>query len=94
MHGLVRLGGQALEEVGEIGGGVDAGPVAVADQGVERGGACAALGIAHEQPVFLADGAGSDGVLDEVVVDLHAAIAQEHAQLRPLVEGVADGLSR
>lgn len=47
----------------------------------------------HEQPVLLADGAGADRVLDQVVVDLHATITQEDAQLRPLIEGIADGLS-
>ena len=67
--------------------------MAVADERVERGGAVAAGWIAHEQPVLLADRAGTDRVFDEVVVDLHAAMAQEHAQLGPLVERIADRLA-
>lgn len=88
MDGLVRLGGQALEDACEVCGRVDALAVAVGDEGVERGGACAALRVAHEQPVLLADGGGADGVLDEIAVDLHATVAEEHTELRPLVERI------
>ena len=91
MHGLVRLSGQAGEDVGEIRFGIDAFAVAVADECVERGGACAASRVAHEQPVLFADGAGTDGVFDEVVVDLHAPVSHIHGEFVPLVESVADG---
>lgn len=92
MHGLIRLDGQALEEVRQIRLGVDALPVAVADERVERGGAVSAGCIAHEQPVLLADAAGTDRVLHQVVVDLHTPLPQEHALLDPLVEGMAERL--
>lgn len=42
MHGLIRLGGQAFEDVRQIRLGVDALPVAVAEERVERGGAVSA----------------------------------------------------
>jgi len=82
-----------FEEFREVVHGVEADSMAVADQGVERGGTFAALRVAHEEPVFLPDGAGTDRVLDKVVVDLHAPVAGEHAQLAPLPEGVADGFA-
>ncbi len=94
MHRLVRLGEQAFEDVRQIRLGIDALPVAVADERVERGGTVSGGWIAHEQPVLLADRAGADRVFNEVVVDLHAAMAQEHAQLVPLVERIAQRLSR
>lgn len=93
MHGLIRLGGQALEEVRQIRLGVDALPVAVADERVERGDVVSAGCIAHEQPVLLADAAGTDRVLHQVVVDLHTPLAQEHALLDPLVQGMAERLT-
>ncbi len=67
--------------------------MAVADQGVERGGAISAFCISHKQPILLADGAGADGVFYQVVVDLHAAIPQIDGEFFPLIEGVADGFS-
>ena len=94
-EGFGGLGGEgeAGEQVGEVGLGVDAGAVAVADQGVARGGAVAAFGVADEQPVFLADGGGPDGVFGKVVVDLDAAVLQEHEQFFPLAKGVVEGLA-
>ena len=48
--GFGGLGGQGEtgEQVGEVGLGVDPGAVAVADEGVERGGAVPTFGIANE----------------------------------------------
>ena len=57
------------------------------------GGAFAAFGIAHEQPVFLANGAWADGVFDQIVVDLDAAVRKEHEEFVPLAKGVADGFA-
>ncbi len=86
----VCLGGQALEDIRQVGGGINAFSVRVADEGVERGGSRSGLCIAHEQPILLPDGTGADGVLDEVVVDLGAPISQVSGELVPLVERVAD----
>ena len=54
--------GEPGEQVGEVGLGVDPGAVAVADQGIERGGAVAAFGVADEPLVLFADCGGADGV--------------------------------
>lgn len=63
-EGFGGLGGkgEAGEQVGEVGLRVDPGAVAVADQGIERGGAVAAFGVADEPLVLFADCGGADGV--------------------------------
>src|SRR6185437_4711939 len=50
-------------------------------------------GFAEEEPVFLADGGGADGVFDQVVVDLQTTILEEDQQCGPLIEGVVDGFA-
>jgi hypothetical protein len=40
--------------------GVDPGTVAVADEGVEGGGAVTGFGVADKQPVLFADGGGAE----------------------------------
>ena len=95
-HGSERFGGlgrvrQAGKQIREVGLGVDPGAVAVADEGIKQGGSFAALGIAHEEPVFLSDRARADGVLDQIVVDLNPAVLEEHEEFVPLAEGVGDG---
>jgi hypothetical protein len=57
------------------------------------GGAFAAFGIAHEQPVLLADRTRADGVFDEVVVNLNAPVRKEYKEFVPLAQGVADGFA-
>ena len=94
-EGFGGLGGEgeAGEQVGEVGMGVDPGAVAVADQDVARGGAVAVFGVANEQPVFLADGSGADGVFGKVVVNLDAAVLEEYAEFFLLAEGIGEGLA-
>ena len=75
---------QAGEQIRQVGLGVDAGAVAVADEGIKEGGSFAAFRIAHEKPVLLADGARTDGVLDQIVVDLDPAVLEEHEEFVPL----------
>jgi hypothetical protein len=53
----------------------------------------AGSGFSNEDPVFLAEGGGTDGVFDEVVVDLDAAVGQIHLQGWPLSKGIVDGLT-
>ena len=65
---------QAAEHVLEVLFRVDAVHLAVLDDRVHHGVLPAAALGAEEQPVFFADRAGPDGVLDEVVVDLQAPI--------------------
>lgn len=63
MLGPVGLGGQACEEVGQLGLGIDAFSMAVANQRVEHGSPVAAFWVAHKKPVLFADGAGTDRIL-------------------------------
>ncbi len=85
--------GQAGEHVPEIGERVEDTPPATFDDGVDDRAAHAGLGLADEEPVLLADGGRADGVFDEIVVDLQAAIFEEEEQRGPLVQGVVDGLA-
>lgn len=89
----VSRGGEAGEDVAEVGVRVDPAAAAAFDDGVEDGAALASFGGADEEPVFLADGGGTDGVFDEVVVDRDAAVAEVDGEGGPLAEGVVDGLA-
>ena len=53
----------------------------------------ASIGGTDEEPVLFADGGGSDGISDEVVVDLDATVVEVGFQRGHLREGVADGLA-
>ena len=74
---LVGHGRQPREDMAQVIEGVDSQTPAVLNDREEDRAALARLGLSDEQPVFLSNGRGSDGVLDEVVVDLHPAVAQE-----------------
>ena len=45
-------------------------PATAFDDRVDHGASPAGLGVADEEPVFLAQGGRADGVFDQVVVDL------------------------
>ena len=49
--------------------------------------------MAHEQPVFLADGGRPNRVLAGVIVDFGAAVVEMRSQRDPLVEEVGAGLA-
>ncbi len=83
----------ADEDVAEVGVGIDPAAAAAFDEGVEDGAARAGFGGANEEPVLFADGGGADGVFDEVVVDLDAAVAEIDGEDGPLAGGVVDGLA-
>ena len=91
---LVGERGQLGEDLAQVGVGVDALASAVFDDRVEDGSALARIDVAHEEPVLLSNGSGTDGVFDEVVVDLHAPVLQEHAKAAPLTQGVVDGFAQ
>ena len=86
-------GGQAGEDVFEVVTRIDAEAVAVLDEGVEDGGFFASVFATNEEPVLGSELGGTDGVFDEVVVDLDAAVAQIGPEVGPLVEGVGDGFA-
>ena len=71
---------QAGEDVPEIGERIEAAPSAALDDGVDDGAAGARLGFADEEPVLLSDSGGTNGVLDQVVVDLQAAFFEEEEE--------------
>lgn len=58
------------------------------DDRVEDGRALAGIGMADKQPVLLADGRRSDGILDQIIVEARFAVAQVRSQRLPVVEQV------
>lgn len=50
--------------------------------------------LADKEPVFLADGGGTDGIFDQVIVDFQAAVFQPGLQVGPLVQGVVQSLAQ
>ena len=83
---------EASEYVAQVGVGIDGAATTAFDDGVEHRSALTGFGGPDEEPVFLADGGGADGVFAEVVVDLDAAIAEINIHRGPLTEGVVEGL--
>jgi hypothetical protein len=59
---------QAGEHIAQISLRVDASAAASFDDGEQDGTALAGFSLADEEPIFLADGAGTNGVLNKVVV--------------------------
>ena len=86
-------GGQAREDIAQVGHRVEAPATAGLHDGVEDGRALAGLRRSDEQPVLPADGGGTDGVFHKVVVDFDAAVGEEAVERGPLVEGVGDGFA-
>lgn len=91
---MVGHRGEAGEDVPEVGVGIKAAAAAALDDGVEDGAAVAGGVGTDEEPVFLAQGGGPDGVLDEVVVDFDPAVVEIHGEGGPLPKGVAAGLAQ
>ena len=85
---------KAFNDVGEVGLRVDALSLGADEQCVEDGTAFSGFGVADEEVVFLADGTGTDGVLDEVVVDLDFAMLQVDLHAWPLPSGIAQCLPK
>ena len=83
--------GQAGEHVLEIIVGVNASASATFDESVKDGSAFTGVGIAHEKPVLFAQGRRTNGVLDQIVVDLHAASFQINIQRPPLTQRIING---
>lgn len=86
--------GQAGEQIVQVSVRIDASSSAAFNHGVDNGTALACSSFAHEKPVLLADRRGPDGVLDQVIVDLHLPFPEEDFQPGPLAKGVIDGLAQ
>jgi len=56
--------------------------------------ACIATSHNPHVRIILPKLGGTDGVLDEVIVNLHATVAQIGLQILPLVQGVRDGRAK
>jgi hypothetical protein len=62
--------GQAGEYIAKILEWIQTPPPAVFNDGVNDRAALAGIGVADEEPVFLADGSGANGIFHEVVATL------------------------
>ena len=66
---LIGHSRHSREHDAQVGERVCAVALAGNDDRVDDRGALAGVGVTDEQPVFLADGRGADGIFDEVVVE-------------------------
>lgn len=88
---LVGHGRQAGEDVAQISERFDAVAQARDDDRVEDGAALAGVGMADEQPVLPADGGGTHGVFDQVVVEPGLAVLDVARERAPLAEQITGG---
>lgn len=91
---LVVHGWELGEDVPKVFVWIDAEPLAGDQHRVNDGATSSGLGRADKKPVFLAYGGGTDGVLDQVVVDLSFAVFKQGLDQWPLGKGVCGGLSQ
>src|SRR6185312_3502135 len=82
----------AGDDVGEVGLGVHVVQLAGLDQRGEHGPVFGAAVGAGEEVVLAAEGERADGALDDVGVDLDAAVVEEPSEALPAAERVADRL--
>ena len=85
---VLGMGGQAFEEVAQVGVGVESVAASGGDEAVEDGRAAAALVAAGEDPVLAAHGDRAQGSFGRVVVDGQVAVLGVAAQGLPLELGV------
>src|SRR5687768_11752260 len=85
--------GQAGEDVAEVAVGIEAAATAAFDERINDGAAFAGSGFADEEPVFLSDGGGANGILDQIIVDLDATVPQVNLQGAPLAQSIVNRLS-
>jgi len=87
-----RFGGELVEQVGEVGTGIDRVPFgAGAEAHQDRGGLEHAV-ARDEEPILSSDGQGQHGSFGAVVVDGEAGVVEVAAERRPLVTRVRDRL--
>ena len=84
---------EAGENLTQVGVGIELPAAAAFDDGVDDGAALAGSGFADEEPVFLSDCRWPDGILDQIIIDLDAAVAQIDLQRAPLAQGVLHRLA-
>ena len=64
------------------------------EQRVKVGASFSSFGVADEEVVLLANCAGVNGVLDEIVVDLDFAMVEIDLHACPLPKGITEGLPK
>ena len=81
---------QSREEVPQIGERIESSSSAGFDDRVDNRTALAGFGFAEEEPVLLAQRRRPDRVLDLVIVDLQAPVAQVNQERVPFAQRVGD----
>ena len=85
---MVGHGRQAGEQVPDVGQGIDAAALAGDDDRVDDGGTLAGLGMSDEEPVFLSNRRGSDGVFNGVVIQTGPAVRAMGDEDLPITEQI------
>jgi hypothetical protein len=62
-------------------------------EGIHYGDSLGRFVITGKEVIFSAQGYGSDGVFDQVIIDFNFAIQEESFEFFPAVEAVSDGLA-
>jgi len=88
---MIGHAGQTCQHLAQVSVGIKASAAAAFDDGVEDGSTVSGSGFADEEPVLFAQGRGANGVLDQIIVDLHPAVGQIHFQRLPLAQGIVQG---
>ena len=83
---LIGHGREFPEDILEVGEGIDAMSLTGHHDGVDDSGLIACTGMADEEPIFFADGRRTDGVLDEVIVDLDLTVIDPFGEAFPMGE--------
>jgi hypothetical protein len=81
------------EDFGEVVFRIESLRTAVGQEGVDQRVVFSGPEAAEEHPIFHAQLGGSDHVLDKVGVEFERSDFKADEELRPLVEGVGDGLA-
>src|SRR5438874_10066686 len=73
-------GGQTGQDVGEVILRIDAATAATDENGVNYSAAPAGIGVSDEEPASAADGGGTNGIFDQVIVDFESAVFEISGQ--------------
>ena len=76
----VGHGRQSGEDIPEVGKWIKTAAATRFDDGVEDGAAFASLGIAKEEPVLFADSRRTNGIFDQVVIDLEPTVLDKEQE--------------